>query len=101
MATAETLQPYVTWPSALTRRTVSSLWVKRAALALILLFALAVRTDNLRQPFADAFSWRQSSTAMMAWNFYYHSANIFFPAINWSGPEPAYTGREFQTVTFI
>lgn len=70
-------------------------------LALILFLAAGIRYNHLRQPLVDAFSWRESSTAMMAWNFYHDSPNIFFPAINWSGPEPAYTGREFQTVTFI
>jgi 4-amino-4-deoxy-L-arabinose transferase-like glycosyltransferase len=71
------------------------------ALAIILLFAAWLRTDRIRQPYVDAFSWRQSSTAMIAENFYQHSFNIFYPAVSWTGPTPGIQGREFQTVTFI
>ena len=74
---------------------------RRAALAIILLIAAALRLDGVRQPLVDVFSWRQSSTAMMADNFYRTDPNIFFPEVNWTGPGPNYQGREFQSVSYL
>lgn len=70
-------------------------------LVVIMLGALLLRLNHLDQPFEDAISWRQSSVAMMADNYYRHSWNIFYPAVSWSGPEPGYQGREFQTVSYL
>jgi hypothetical protein len=70
-------------------------------IALVIMFAAVLRLSEAFQPYTDVFSWRQASTAMMADNFYRESWNIFFPAVNWNGPEPAYTGREFQTVSYL
>ena len=67
----------------------------------ILVVAALLRFNNITQPFTDAFSWRQSSTAMMASNFYHRSWNIFYPEVSWTGPSPGYQGREFQTVSYI
>ncbi len=71
----------------------------------ILVAALAVgaalRMERIRQPYVDAFSWRQSSTAMIAGNFYRTNPNIFYPQVDWTGPGPGYQGREFQTVTYL
>lgn len=63
--------------------------------------AAILRVFLLRQPYMDAFSWRQSSTAMIADNFYRKGWNIFYPEVNWSGPGPSYQGREFQTVSYL
>lgn len=63
--------------------------------------AAIVRLIHINQPFIDSFSWRQSSTAMMAENFYRRNGNIFYPEVSWDGPGPSYNGREFQTVTYI
>lgn len=71
------------------------------ALTVILLIAALLRLNNINQPLVDVFSWRQTSTAMMADNYYRSHWNIFFPATNWNGPEPSYQGREFQTVSYI
>jgi 4-amino-4-deoxy-L-arabinose transferase-like glycosyltransferase len=67
----------------------------------ILLVALALRLYRIDQPFIDSFSWRQTSTAMMAENFYRQNWNILYPEVNWSGPGPNYQGREFQTVAYL
>ncbi len=86
------------WSSKLS---VCRVFVRRHfALILILVIALALRLQELRQPLVDAFSWRQASTAMMADNYYRASANILFPEVSWTGPGPNYQGREFQLVTY-
>jgi hypothetical protein len=70
-------------------------------LILILIFAAALRLRHIEQPLTDAFSWRQSSTAMMADNYYQRNRNILYPEVSWSGPGPSYQGREFQTVSYF
>ncbi len=68
----------------------------------ILIVATILRFNDINhQPFIDATSWRQSSTAMMADNFYRKNWNIFYPEISWNGPEPSYNGREFQLVSYL
>jgi hypothetical protein len=70
-------------------------------IVVILVVAAVLRLHHITQPFTDAFSWRQASTAMMADNFYRTNRNIFYPEVNWSGPGPNYQGRELQTVSYI
>jgi 4-amino-4-deoxy-L-arabinose transferase-like glycosyltransferase len=89
------------WDVDSPRRDNSTRLHRRAALALILLMAAVLRLNHINQPFIDAFSWRQASTAMMADNYYRTNANIFFPEVSWTGPGPNYQGREFQTVTYL
>lgn len=60
-----------------------------------------MRGQMINQPFIDAFSWRQASTAMMAENFFKTNWNIFYPEVNWTGVGPGYQGREFQTVSYL
>jgi 4-amino-4-deoxy-L-arabinose transferase-like glycosyltransferase len=67
----------------------------------ILIVAAILRLQDINQPFIDATSWRQSSTAMMAENFYHRNWNIFYPEISWDGPGPSYNGREFQLVSYL
>lgn len=67
----------------------------------ILLLALILRLNNITQPYTDILSWRQTSTAMMAENYYKVNPNIFFPEVNWNGPGPSYNGREFQTISYM
>ena len=77
--------------------------ISRNALLLtgILVLGAALRFNNVTQPFTDSFNWRQTSTAMMASNFYHKSWNIFYPEVNWTATSPGYQGREFQTVGYI
>lgn len=72
-----------------------------AALVAILALAALFRLHDVQQPLVDAFSWRESSTAMMADNFFLRSWNIFFPEVSWTGPDPAYQGRELQVISYI
>ncbi|MDX8448398.1 ArnT family glycosyltransferase [Mesorhizobium captivum] len=67
----------------------------------ILLVAAIARFHNITQPLVDSFSWRETSTAMMADNFQQRSWNIFFPEVSWTGPGPSYQGREFQIVSYL
>jgi 4-amino-4-deoxy-L-arabinose transferase-like glycosyltransferase len=70
-------------------------------IVIILILAAALRLYQITQPFTDAFSWRETSVAMMAENYFRNDWNIFYPAVSWSGPGPGYQGREFQTVSYI
>lgn len=70
-------------------------------IVVILIVAAALRFNEITQPLTDVFSWRQTSTAMMADNFFRRDWNIFFPEVSWSGPGPSYQGREFQTVSYL
>ncbi len=72
-----------------------------AVLAGILVLAALFRLYDVQQPLIDAFSWRQASTAMMADNFLTRSWSIFFPEVSWTGPGPAYQGRELQIISYI
>lgn len=74
---------------------------QRLALLAIIVIAAALRFQHVDQPFTDYISWRETSSAMMAENFYRTNWNIFYPEVNWVGPGPGYQGREFQTVTYI
>jgi hypothetical protein len=67
----------------------------------ILLLGAVLRFSTVMQPLTDYAAWRQSSTAMMADNFYNRSWNILYPEVSWNGPGPSYQGREFQTITYI
>ncbi|MDH4231851.1 MAG: glycosyltransferase family 39 protein [Nitrospirota bacterium] len=74
---------------------------KKYLLIGIIVIAAILRLNHINQPLVDAFSWRQSSTAMMADNFYNKNWNIFYPEVSWGGPGPNYQGREFQTVSYL
>jgi 4-amino-4-deoxy-L-arabinose transferase-like glycosyltransferase len=76
------------------------LYSHKALLSLILLLAFSLRIVYVNQPLNDAFSWRESSTAMMAENYYKGNWNIFYPQVSWVGTEKGYQGREFQTVSY-
>lgn len=67
----------------------------------ILFIAGMFRFHDITLPLVDAFSWRETSTAMMADNFQQRSWNIFFPEVSWTGPGPSYQGREFQIVSYL
>lgn len=75
--------------------------LQRLVLLVIIIIAAVLRFQHINQPFTDYIAWRQTSTAMMAENFYRTSWNIFYPEVNSVGPGPGYQGREFQTVTYI
>jgi hypothetical protein len=70
-------------------------------LFLVLAIAILVRLLFVTQPIVDVFSWRQTSTAMIAENIPKNGWNIFFPEVDWTGPGPSYQGREFQLLTLF
>jgi hypothetical protein len=70
-------------------------------LLIILVIGTALRLRWIDQPYVDTFSWRQSSVAMIAENYFKTNPNILYPEVNWSGPGPNYQGREFQTVSYL
>ncbi|RAZ84661.1 glycosyl transferase [Mesorhizobium hawassense] len=82
------------------RRPAGAVRIHSVILLAILLVAAIARFHNITQPLVDAFSWRETSTAMMADNFQQRSWNIFFPEVSWTGPGPSYQGREFQIVSY-
>ena len=67
----------------------------------MLLAALSVRLIAIAQPYTDDWSWRETSVAMIARNFYAGGFNFFYPQIDWAGPAPGYAGYEFPLVPFI
>src|SRR5690242_16872859 len=77
-----------------------ALRITLAPIAAILLIAALARLYHVDQPLTDVFSWRESSTAMMADNFYHRGWNILYPEVSWDGPGPSYQGRELQTVSY-
>ncbi|MBD2028341.1 glycosyltransferase family 39 protein [Leptolyngbya sp. FACHB-711] len=70
-------------------------------LTAIIIGAATLRLQLIDQPFVDQYGWRETSTAMMADNFWRRNWNILYPEISWNGPGPSYNGREFQTVSYI
>ena len=85
------------------KQSVKALGLRRNTYVLIaiLIVAIALRFNHINQPYVDVFSWRQTSTAMMADNYYRTNWNIFFPEVSWGGVGPNYQGREFQTVSYV
>lgn len=81
--------------------TLRPMWLAVLPIAVVLLAAALMRLNHVDQPLTDIFSWRQSSTAMMAENFYRRNWNILYPEVSWNGPGPTYQGREFQTVSYL
>jgi len=79
----------------------SSTILQSCLFAGIFVLAGALRLSHINEPLVDSFSFRQTSTAMMAENFSRGNWNIFLPQVNWAGPGPTYTGREFQTFTYL
>ena len=70
-------------------------------LTAILIVGAILRFNHITQPLIDAFSWRETDTAMMAENYYSTNWNILRTKLNWDGPGPGYQGREFQTLSYL
>jgi hypothetical protein len=71
------------------------------ALVGIVFLALGLRLEDVRQPLVDFFSWREASTAMMADNLPANAWSPLWPEVSWTGDQPGYQGREFQTLTIL
>lgn len=62
--------------------------------------ALAVRLIEIRQPFVDQWSWRQSDVAAIARNYYENGFHFGRPQIDWAGDAAGYVGTEFPILPF-
>jgi hypothetical protein len=71
----------------------------RISILLVLLLSAGMRLHDVTQPLVDAFGWREASTAMMAENLPKNHWNPLWPEVSWTGDQPGYQGREFQTLT--
>jgi hypothetical protein len=67
----------------------------------ILALAFLLRVVDVTQPLTDTYAWREASTAMMADNLARNGWNPFWPEVSWTGDQPGYQGREFQTLTIF
>lgn len=68
---------------------------------MVLAVGCAARMEYAFLPLFDHFSWREASTAMMADNLPRNGWNPLWPEVSWTGDQPGYQGREFQTLTII
>lgn len=76
-------------------------WLPDPALLLILLFGIALRSQYLGLPMAEAHRWREITNSDIARNFYERSMNIFYPQVNWGGAIDPYVGMEFPLMHWI
>jgi len=72
-----------------------------AALLLILLLGVLLRSQYLDLPMAEAHRWREITNADIARNFYERSMNIFAPQVSWGGASQPYVGMEFPLMHWI
>jgi 4-amino-4-deoxy-L-arabinose transferase-like glycosyltransferase len=69
--------------------------------AVLLIFAVAVRLVLINQPYIDHWSWRQSDVAAIARNFSNNGFHFAYPQIDWAGDSPGYVGTEFPLLPFF
>jgi 4-amino-4-deoxy-L-arabinose transferase-like glycosyltransferase len=67
----------------------------------ILLFALLRLYGITNPPLEPAHSWRQTTVAMVARNFYEVSPDIFYPRIDIAGDKTGITGMEFPLFNYL
>ncbi len=76
-------------------------WLWPTGLALIVLFAAALRLHGIHAPILDHPNWRQGDTASIARNFATLQYNVLYPQTNYDGPPPNYVELELQIVPFL
>src|SRR6266516_3534197 len=69
--------------------------------AMMSIFAVAVRLFWINQPYIDHWSWRQSDVAAIARNFEQNGFRFAYPQIDWAGNAPGYVGTEFPILPFV
>jgi 4-amino-4-deoxy-L-arabinose transferase-like glycosyltransferase len=77
-----------------------SLWTD-PWLWIIMAGGVALRLLYFHEPYADAHRWRQIENLAVAWNFYEHTLNPFYPEAIWGGLHNAYVEMEFPVVPFV
>jgi len=83
-----------------------ALWVRIAALGVLLLLGLALRLYHVTAPPYDFLSWRDTVTLMVARNFYEGEGNLFEPQVDFRVPEGAIDkglvgGTELMVVPYL
>ena len=76
-------------------------WLPDSALLAILTLGIALRSQHLGLPMAEAHRWREITNADIARNFYERSMNLFYPQVNWGGAVDPYVGMEFPLMHWI
>lgn len=66
----------------------------------VVLLALAVRLYGVTNPLFDYHSWRQTTTATVALNFYHMGMNPWDPRVDWGGREAIPFPEEFPAYAF-
>ena len=61
---------------------ISKFYSSNYLLVVILVVAAVLRFNHINQPFIDFASWRETSTVMMADNYYRRNWNIFYPEVS-------------------
>ncbi|MEP6937427.1 MAG: glycosyltransferase family 39 protein, partial [Chthoniobacterales bacterium] len=56
---------------------------------------------EIRQPFVDNWSWRQSDVASIARNFQENGFHLARPQIDWAGSARGFVGTEFPILPFV
>lgn len=67
----------------------------------ILLLALFMRMQHVRDPLLDHPNWRQGDTASIARNFEQLQYNLLYPQTDYDGPPPNYVELELQILPFL
>lgn len=73
----------------------------RVYVAWLALFGLVLRLHDITGEVYGKHGWRQADMAMVARNFHRHGLDIFFPQIDWAGPNPGFIGMEFPLVPYL
>jgi 4-amino-4-deoxy-L-arabinose transferase-like glycosyltransferase len=76
-------------------------WLADPGLLLILLLGIALRSQYLGLPMAEAHRWREITNMDIARNFYERSMNLFYPQVSWGGAAQPYVGMEFPLMHWI
>src|SRR6266536_1704752 len=69
--------------------------------AMMSIFAVAMRLFLINQPYIDHWSWRQSDVATIARNFSEGGFRFAYPQIDWAGDATGYVGTEFPILPFV
>lgn len=74
--------------------------MRKGALLLIILFALALRVYSINAPPIGVHQWRQTQTAMIAENYYENGYRFLYPQINWAGGTEGYAETDFPVYSY-
>ncbi len=70
-------------------------------LLIVLLAGALLRAYLIDQPLTDVFSWRETSTAMVAASYYRQGLNIMYPDVSSNGPAFSYQPGALPTISYL